>query len=150
MYYRVEKNGSGPYRGDDGCILDGRGCRQHPAMYDDCIDESWWDDHMAIGGDGGRYVFAFASLQQVYRWFKGEIHILERWGYEIREYDEDSTLTGWRVYRGARQVIMPVPNGAPRNTQQGPNWADVLSAFGPDEWNEDEKPYDYDLNELSP
>ena len=150
MFYRVEKNGEGPYRGPEAALLDGRNCQQHPGYYDDLIPESWYDDNENISDDGGRYVFAFSSLQQVYRWFKGEIHILEQYGYEIREYDEDSTLTGYMVHHGARQVIIPMPLGACREAQQGPNWDEVLAAFGPDVVTEDEQPYDYDPSELGP
>ena len=167
MFYRVEKDGQGPYRGHDAALLDGRACQQHPPYYEDSIPDSWYDDHNRLDADGGgRYVFAFSSLQQVYRWFRGEIHILERYGFEIREYDENSTLTGWRVYRGARQVIIPManenptvpawarnePNEAPTKPQLGqlgPNWGDVLDYFGPDELNEDERPYGYDAEGLT-
>ena len=149
MYYRVEKDGTGPYRGPEVGILDGRNCRQHPNSCDDYICGSWYDSSDAAENDGWTYVFAFSSMQQLYNWFRGEIHILIRWGYKIVEYKETKHLD-WPVFHGNRQVIFAVPNGAPMKPQQGqqgqegPEWADVLDAFGPDEWNPDEMPYDYE------
>jgi len=148
MFYRVEKDGVGPYRGPEGCICDGRASRQHPGYYDDLISDQWWDEQTEARVDGYSYLFAFSSLQKLHQWFRGEIHILISHGYSIVEYEEDE-YQDWPVFRGGRQVIFAVPNlgpyaataghhGAPSET----DWPQLVAAFGPDEWNPDEMPYD--------
>jgi hypothetical protein len=112
-FYRVEKDGKGPYAGDCPIInyLQSKGHLRDgnmPASYEnarpvpssDSILAPAWD---RLGQKQETMVFGFAKFDDIFAWFslKDEIEFFRIYGYKIVTYDVKTMI------KGSKQAVAP-------------------------------------------
>jgi hypothetical protein len=120
-FYRVEKNGKGPYAGENSVIyflfekkvISGKhfpegyqDARPTPSM-DNGLSKFWTETESEIRQN---YVFGFSSFDAIFSWFSlpEEIEFFEKYGFSVVKYEACDIIKGEKQAIARSDSLMPI------------------------------------------